>query len=51
MISAAFAQPTSRGRSHVPPLSGRTPRRVKAAASFPLSPAMRMSQPSAMSMP
>jgi hypothetical protein len=51
MISEAFAQPTSRGRSQVPPLSGSTPRRVNAAASLPLSPAMRMSQPRARSIP
>ena len=49
--SAAFDQPTSRGSSQVPPLSGTTPRFTKAAANFELSPRMRMSQPSAVSMP
>jgi hypothetical protein len=34
MISAAFDQPSRRGNSQVPPLSGTMPRLVKAAAIF-----------------
>ena len=40
----------SSGRLH-PPLSGRTPRRVKAAEIFAVSAATRMSQPRARSIP
>jgi len=49
--SDAFAQPIMRGRNHVPPDSGTTPRLTKAAASFDDSAMMRISQPSAVSMP
>ena len=49
--SAAFDQPSRRGRIQVPPDSGRTPRAVKAAESLAASDMMRMSQPSAKSMP
>src|SRR5271157_467971 len=50
-ISQARDQPTSRGKSQVPPLSGKTPRFAKAGASFALAAAIRMSQPRARSMP
>ena len=49
--SAAFDQPSRRGRIQVPPDSGSTPRAVKAAESLAASDMMRMSQPSAKSMP
>ena len=49
--SAAFDHPISRGRNQVPPLSGTMPRLVKAAAILALSAMIRMSQPSAVSMP
>jgi hypothetical protein len=51
-ISAeAFSQPIRRGRNQVPPDSGTRPRLQKAAASFADFAMMRMSQPSAVSMP
>ncbi len=49
--SAAFDQPISRGRNQVPPDSGTMPRLVKAAAIFAPCAMIRMSQPSAVSMP
>ena len=44
-------RPTRRGRYQVPPDSGTMPRLVKAAASLALLAMMRISQPSAVSMP
>ena len=51
MSSAALAPPGRRGRIQVPPDSGTMPRAVKAAAILASSAMMRISQPSAISMP
>ena len=50
MTSLALCQPTRRGSSQVPPLSGRTPRRT-GEVNFARSEANTTSQPSARSMP
>ena len=49
--SVAFDQPIRRGRIQVPPDSGTTPRTVNDGAIFDSLAMMRMSQPSARSMP
>ena len=49
--SAAFAAPTSRGRSHVAPLSGTSPTRPNASRKLAPSAAIRMSQANASDAP